>query len=679
LLFDNDETRLEQRINIIFKKVKKEYRGKLEVIRPFAVPLLLPPKIGWRVAKFGVKMAQKPIAPVKEMIFNGVKMVFGSPEKIVTEITAADLKRMMIAATKKIVSHQEEINRINVFPVADKDTGYNLAATLLGIEGTISRKEYYNFQELAKDIKEAAMMNARGNAGMIFTGYLIRVLDHIRHSRFVNSYQLAVAMKKGIKAAYQAIYNPVEGTILDVVGAAGGRAWEMTRLKKPGDKTREKNIIKVLEEAKKSSELALEKTKEKLEVLRENDVVDAGALGFVKILEAWLESLKGITSGIESTARPISIVPTISDSSKYQKEVVFSFLKVKDFNLDNFKKEISLLGDSMDIIETEDRIKIHIHTNFPGQIHDKIKDFQILEWRIEDIIKKESETVKKKPIGLIVGETADLPKDILEKYQIEVLPFKTNFPDVENVKGETFYEKLAGARKLPTTSAASFGEYFTYYKKALEKYEKVLVITLSSKLSGTYSQARIARSLFKKPEKNNIFVFDCFAVSAAEGLIALKAEELTSQGKNFEEILRELKVFSPKVKLFGCFGDIKYLVKGGRFKMSEFLIPTVSFLPKIGIQFFFHLKDGKVKIQKIKLGKDKARILAEEVKKMGKGEKINLAIVYANNLKEAQKLEEILKKNPNINLLFISSISPVLGIHAGPGTLGVAFYPVELD
>jgi len=64
---------------------------------------------------------------------------------------------------------------------------------------------------------------------------------------------------------------------------------------------------------------------------------------------------------------------------------------------------------------------------------------------------------------------------------------------------------------------------------------------------------------------------------------------------------------------------------------------------------------------------------------MGKGEKINLAIVYANNLKEAQKLEEILKKNPNINLLFISSISPVLGIHAGPGTLGVAFYPVELD
>jgi len=113
----------------------------LEVIRPFAVPLLLPPKIGWRVAKFGVKMAQKPIAPVKEMIFNGVKMVFGSPEKIVTEITAADLKRMMIAATKKIVSHQEEINRINVFPVADKDTGYNLAATLLGIEGTISKRQ----------------------------------------------------------------------------------------------------------------------------------------------------------------------------------------------------------------------------------------------------------------------------------------------------------------------------------------------------------------------------------------------------------------------------------------------------------------------------------------------------------------------------------------------------------
>jgi hypothetical protein len=673
LLFDNDQVRLEQRINVIFKKVKEKHGEKLDSIKSLAMPLLLSPKIGWRVAKFGVKMAQKPIAPVKEMISNSAKMVFGSPEKIVTEITAEDFKKMMIAAAKKIVFHQEEINRINFFPVADKDTGYNLAATLLGIEGIISRKEYYNFQELARDIKEAAMMNARGNAGMIFAAYLIRVLDHIRHLRFVNSYQLAVAMKKGIKAAYQAIYNPVEGTILDVVGAAGGRAWEIARVKKPGEKNRGGNIIKVLEEAKKSSELALEKTKEKLEVLRDNDVVDAGALGFVKILEAWLESLKGITFEIEGGAEPISIAPEIFGDSDSQKEVVFSFLQTKDFNLENFRKEISILGNSIDFIETEDRIKIHIHTNFPEQIRDKIKDFQILEWKMEDIIKEE--VLKKKAIGLIVGETADLPRDFLERNKIEIVPFKIKFPEAEKIEGQTIYEKMEKMENLPTTSAAVFGDYLQAYKKSLERFEKIMVITLSARLSGAYSQARIARSILKKPGKERIYVFDCFTASVAEGLVTMYAQKLISEGKDFEEILAKLKEFCPKVNLLGCLADLKYVVNGGRLKLPKPLLPLVDLAQKIGIKPLFILKQGKAKFLAIRIGKNMAKILASQVEKMSRGKAIEIAIAHADNFEGSQELKKELEKKEKAKVLFVSSVSPVIGVHTGPGALIVAFYP----
>jgi acyl-phosphate glycerol 3-phosphate acyltransferase len=269
LIFDNDTVLMTLRIKKIFQKEKNNPGSLTKVI-------LAPPKIGWRAAKFGVKVAKKPVE----------KLFSRTPEKVVTEIRKEDLKKIMIASAKKIVLHQEEINKINVFPVADKDTGYNLAATLLGIEGTIAPKTYLTMRELAKDIEEASLINARGNAGMIYTGYLIEVLDRIKHLESIDAFHLALAMKRGIKAANLSIAEPVEGTILDVIKAAGERVYEVAKFQK------EKNIIKILEEAQKVSQVALQETKEKLEVLKKNDVVDAGALGFVKILEAWIENLK---------------------------------------------------------------------------------------------------------------------------------------------------------------------------------------------------------------------------------------------------------------------------------------------------------------------------------------------------------------------------------------------------
>lgn len=115
----------------------------------------------------------------------------------------------------------------------------------MGIEGAICQKEYHSIFELSQDIKEATMINARGNTGMIYTGYLIRFLDQIKNLEKINSRNLALAMKKGIKSAYNSIINPTEGTILDVIKAAGETAYIVVKDKE------EKNIIRVLEEVQK--------------------------------------------------------------------------------------------------------------------------------------------------------------------------------------------------------------------------------------------------------------------------------------------------------------------------------------------------------------------------------------------------------------------------------------------
>jgi len=660
-------------MNSIAKQIiKKTKNGSIRIaglIKPLAKPILLPPKIGWKAAKFGAKIA-----------VNGVKVVTRpiqkilAPEKVVAELKMEDFKKMMLASSRKIVSHQEEINKINVWPVADKDTGYNLAATLLGIEGVINQREYGSILELTRDIKEGAMVNARGNAGMIFTGYLIRFLEQIKSLDKVDGIKLSIAMRKGTKAAYRSIFNPVEGTILDVMKAAGERAYEVAKKEVSGTV----NIIKILEESQKAGKLALDATKEKLEVFKQNNVVDAGGLGFLKILEAWLESLKQIIPSAENNERPGTAELKSEERLEYQYDVVFQIRKIKTAELEKLKEELGLLGNSIDILESEDRIKIHIHSNFPEKIKEKIVNFGISEWKVEDMAEQIRKISEKKPLGLVVEEVADLPKEFLEKNGIIEIPFLTRFPDGEILKKENLFKKLEEGvktgRPLPTASAPSFKDFLLVYQRALDRFEEILVITLSSKLSGAYSSARIARSMVK--EKKRISVFDCFSAEAGEGLAAFKIQELISQGKEKQEILEILKSFCLQIKIFGGLKDFTYLVRSGRFYLPEILAKIISFFPKIGVWFLFGIKEGKVRFFGIRFGKDLVRILISEVEKNQKGKDVNIAVVYGKDPKEALRLKKELEKRKNSRILFLSQVSSAVGIYTGPQVLIVGMSPV---
>jgi len=675
LLFDNDQFLSGLRIKRIFQE-KKSNPGKItKIIKILSVPILLPPKIGLKTAKYGVKIAKKPIQPAKEILSRGVKrLVSRAPQKVVTEIGIEDLKNLMIASAKKVILHQEEINRINVFPVADKDTGYNLAATLLGIEGAISQREYHSILELTRDIKEGAITNARGNAGMIYTGYLIRFLDGIKNLKTVDGKNLAKAMRKGTKAAYLSILNPVEGTILDVIKVSGEKAYEIAKIKKP---VPEKNIIKILEGAHKTAKIALAETKEKLEVLKQNDVVDAGALGFIKILEAWIESLKGLTPIPEPELTPLVFEPKPEEKLEFRYEVMSCFKKKEKMELEKLKNELSLLGNSLDTIELEDKIKIHIHTNFPERIREKIKDFEILEWRVEDMAEQIKKT-KKRPLGLVVDSVSALPREFLKKYDIEEVPCKVIFQGKEtDLSGKALYEKMREAIKtsqsLPTTSIPSIGDFVSAYERALENFEKILVITLSRRLSGVYSGARVARSTFKKPQKLNITIFDSLTAEVGEALVVIKAQELISQGKKLEEILQELRQFCPEVKFYGALESLKYISAGGRLRIPLIVFTGISLIQKIGIRPLIEIKEGKVKFRGVRLGKNMAKLLAKKIEKLREGKEIRVAIAHADNLKAAEDLKAELEKRPKVKVLFISEVSPVVGVHAGPGTLLAVF------
>ncbi|HEA84440.1 MAG TPA: DAK2 domain-containing protein [Candidatus Wildermuthbacteria bacterium] len=366
----------------------------------------------------------------------------------VLSLSPQDMAGLLSSGAKKAADHQEEVNRINVFPVADKDTGYNLAATTVGIESAIAKKEYRTFKNLAKDVRLSAVKSARGNAGMIYVGFLLGFFERIQEESIeIDAQIFAEALLISKIHARSAIHNPVDGTMLDVIDAAAKGAENYI---KEGN-----NIIELLENSHKEAKAALKATTEKLEVLKKNNVVDAGALGFVRILEGWIENLKGDVP-VASVMAPVNLsVEQAPPRYRYCVQIGF---QNEGGNIQRLREELSLLGNSMEVLEAEGRVRLHIHTDQPEAVKAKLSFATDINVHIEDM-RSQVEGTSIKPLGLVVGDTASLPQSFIEKNNITEIPFVAQFPNGKKVTKENAYQKMRDALKegtpLPTTTNPS--------------------------------------------------------------------------------------------------------------------------------------------------------------------------------------------------------------------------------
>jgi len=292
-------------------------------------------------------------------------------------------------------------------------------------------------------------------------------------------------------------------------------------------------------------------------------------------------------------------------------------------------------------------------------------------------------------IGLVVDEGADLPKEIIEKNQIATVPIKMDWPDVENLPGENTFQKMREAEKrgiksFGKTSQPSPKDFLDSFKKQLDathpppKSDKILCLTLTSKLSGTYNSAIQAKDLLEPEQKERIFVVDTLNVTCGEALLVSKAIDLINKGEEVEEIIKELEKLIPRVRLYGMLEEIKWLEASGR--ISHTLANWVRRMQKIGFRPIIGIKKGVIKAIGIKAGaKDIPTALFHQFEAKTKqfrnqGRKIRVAITHGDNLKGAQKLKELIEKNlKNTEVVFINLIDNVLGVLVGPDTLILAW------
>lgn len=283
-------------------------------------------------------------------------------------VSGALFKKMVRNGAINLKNNYKEVNRINVFPVRDGDTGTNMQMTMMSGLKEIDNVDHDSIVDVSKILSRGLLMGARGNSGVILSQFFRGLYDEIQtiNNEELNVDNFIQALVSGYEMAYSAVMNPVEGTMLTVVReAAEGVVRERSKIESIDDV-----INTYLKNAKKS----LSNTPELLEVLKKAKVVDSGGYGFIKIIEGFAMALEGedvIDNSnhdglIEVTHNDINTIEDIKYG--YCTEFIIKLHNPNKFKRNSIEKSLVRMGDSIVIVVDEEMLKVHIHTDEPGKV-----------------------------------------------------------------------------------------------------------------------------------------------------------------------------------------------------------------------------------------------------------------------------------------------------------------------
>lgn len=333
------------------------------------------------------------------------------------------LKNMFKLAAAELNKNREIVDALNVFPVPDGDTGTNMSLTMNAAVLEVDKVTSNSAAEVAKAMAKGSLMGARGNSGVILSQIFRGFAKGCEDKQHLSSVDLAKAMKEASDTAYKAVMKPVEGTILTVIRKTGEKAMDYTE-----DEVAIDELMKILI---RKAEDTLDKTPEYLEVLRQAGVVDAGGKGLVCILKGFYSAILGKEIETETVTMPFGTkmneaVLSEHAAARAQGEIKFGYctefiLQTKTSEVGKLKEIIQTLGDSMVFVQDEDIVKIHIHTNNPGEaLESALEHGELLNIKIENMRQQHSAILENEGVAPMVnGKTVD-EKDFsiekLEKY-----------------------------------------------------------------------------------------------------------------------------------------------------------------------------------------------------------------------------------------------------------------------
>ena len=359
-------------------------------------------------------------------------------------IDAALLKKMFLAGVKNLEAKKEWINELNVFPVPDGDTGTNMTLTILSAAREVTALgDNPSMEDLAKAISSGSLRGARGNSGVILSQLFRGFTKEIKYVEKIDTMILANALKRAAETAYKAVMKPKEGTILTVAKGMADKAQELSEK----EEDLERFIRKVIEHG----DFVLSQTPEMLPVLKQAGVVDSGGQGLMQILRGALDGFLGKEIQVDDIVQPKKTEePVAMDRSQIETAdikfgyctefIIMTEQPFTEYDEMAFKSFLESIGDSIVCVADEDVVKVHVHTNHPGQAIEraltygalsKMKIDNMREEHQERLIKdaekiaqqqKEQESKKtRKPVGFIAVSVGDGLAEIFKGLGVDYL------------------------------------------------------------------------------------------------------------------------------------------------------------------------------------------------------------------------------------------------------------------
>ena len=592
----------------------------------------------------------------------------------ISYVDGTRFRRSLLAAADWVAAGRDELNRINVFPVPDGDTGTNMCLTLRAVALALRQaRESHTLPTVAETMAQASVRGARGNSGMMLSQFLLGFREGIGDRIRAGAAELAHAIGLGFERLRTSVDDPMEGTILTVVREAADEA---------GNARGERDLRVFMSRIVGRAEQALQRTPELLAALKTAGVVDAGAKGFVRFLDGVKRLIDEghVAEGAVDRVGPASNAAAQTEVEADRDYRYCTELLVRGASLPEpaaIRAALRDHGGSIVVLRTGDLLKAHVHTDAPDAVFALASGWGTLESTKADDMRAQHQALQeRRPVAFVSDTACDLPDELVLQYDVGLVPMQLivddrAYRDRLELTSPEFFQRLRA--DLPaSTSQPTPQSFIDGYTDAARAGEHVIAVVVSSGLSGTHANAEAGARRF---DGKRVTVVDSRSASLGEGLLVIRGVELAAAGWSADAIAAELQRVRRQSGGLFTVDSFDRLVRSGRVGRGKAWLGTkLNLKPVMALTM-----EGKIEpIARVR-GKEAARrrILDLLDKALTpRPQALRMGIAHGDIPEFAESLRAELVSRFRPMQCLVSPITPVIAAHAGIGAWGV-FYQVE--
>ncbi|RTL01219.1 MAG: DegV family EDD domain-containing protein [Proteobacteria bacterium] len=587
---------------------------------------------------------------------------------------------MILSGAKQVIHSEGNLNQLNVFPVADRDTGTNLASMMRYIVENLSPAK--DIQELLHQLSQHGLIGCCGNSGLIFSQFFYGLTQYkLTEKLSLKANDFVEMMASGYKSAYHSVSSPKPGTILTVMDRwVNGYRDILANAKL--------SVVDSFNSSMDKANEALKETMNQLEILRTNHVVDAGAQGFVNFLEGMQRFLTGtdeqrekILADHQLDNSDIKLNHEFEDVTevpnfRYCFETV---IKTQNIDvLDAYMEQFNQLGDSIVVGKGPQMVKIHIHTNEPETVTQILtKTGDVIYQKIDDMMLQYN--IANKPrrskVAIVTDTMADIPEAVMREHNIYRIPMQVkinnnSFLDKVSINYRQTLDYLGNPQNNIGTAAPSAAIVARTFQFLEQYYESIIVVTVGKSLSSSHD---VIVNQARKFKDTLISVVDSGMNSAPQGLLVAYAMNLAESGQfNHEEIVVKLEQAKRGANVLIMLNSLEGMIRSGRLSKS------MGFIAKLlRLKPLIHIDEatGKAKVIGAAFTKSGGwRKLTKMVNQLyDTGKLKTLAVVHSDSPHHGDIFAKYVKRHTGLMPIYTTDVSSVSGIHTDINSFSIGY------